>query len=114
LSAARRLRVPLAARAQQSAMPVIGFLDTRSTDVVADRLRGFRQGLKDNGYVEGDNITIMYRWAENRVDRLPELAASWRPELSNGFGWSPFCDTQISCAPPAPFFLPRCCRRLSA
>ena len=66
---------PLAARAQQPAMPVIGFLDSRSPDAVLDRLRGFRQGLKDNGFVEDDNVTILYRWAENQFDRLPELAA---------------------------------------
>ena len=66
---------PLAARAQQPAMPVIGFLDTRSADAIADRLRGFRQGLKDTGYVEGENVAILYRLAENQIDRLPELAA---------------------------------------
>jgi ABC-type uncharacterized transport system substrate-binding protein len=66
---------PLAASAQQSAMPVIGFLDLRSPDTLADRLRGFRQGLKDIGFVEGDNVTGVYRWAENQVDRLPALAA---------------------------------------
>jgi len=65
---------PLAARAQQQ-MPVIGFLDIRSPDAMAGRLRGFRLGLKDNGYVEGDNVTITYRWAENNFDRLSELAA---------------------------------------
>jgi putative ABC transport system substrate-binding protein len=65
---------PLAARAQQS-MPVIGFLDARSPDAMADRLRGFRQGLGESGYVEGDNVTILYRSGENKVDRPPELAA---------------------------------------
>jgi putative tryptophan/tyrosine transport system substrate-binding protein len=65
----------LAARAQQSAMPVIGLLDQRSPDELADRLRGFRQGLRDSGFVEGQNLAIDYRWAENKIDRLPELAA---------------------------------------
>ena len=66
---------PLAARAQQPAMPVIGLLDLRSPDTVGDRLRAFRQGLKASGYVEGENVAIVYRWAENEIDRLSELAA---------------------------------------
>src|SRR5262249_19169122 len=56
-------------------MPVVGFLDSRSPEALTDRLRGFRQGLKEAGYVEGDNVTIFYRWAENQLDRLPLLAA---------------------------------------
>ena len=66
---------PLAARAQQSAMPVIGFLDIRSPDAMAGRLRAFRQGLKDTGYVEGENVAFSYHFADNQTDRLPELAA---------------------------------------
>src|SRR5437867_6956331 len=63
---------PLAARAQQAGMPVIGFLDIRSPDTwMEDRLRAFRQGLKDTGYVERENVAIEHRWAENQVDRLP-------------------------------------------
>ena len=64
-----------AARAQQPAMPVIGWLSSASPDGFTERLRGFRQGLKDPGYVERENVTIEYRWAENQLDRLPELAA---------------------------------------
>jgi putative tryptophan/tyrosine transport system substrate-binding protein len=66
---------PIAAHAQQPAMPVIGLLDQRSPEELADRLRGFRQGLKDAGFVEGENVAIEYRWAENQIDRLPALAA---------------------------------------
>ena len=66
---------PLTARAQQPAMPVVGFLDTRSPDGMTDRLRAFREGLKDSGYVERENVAIEYRWAENQLDRLSELAA---------------------------------------
>ena len=66
---------PFAARAQQSAMPVIGLLHSASSDGTTDQLRGFRLGLKETGYVEGENVAIVYRFAENRIDRLPELAA---------------------------------------
>jgi putative ABC transport system substrate-binding protein len=66
---------PLGARAQQPAIPVIGLLDQRSPDELAARLRGFRQGLRDSGFVEGQNVAIEYRWAENKTERLPELAA---------------------------------------
>jgi ABC-type uncharacterized transport system substrate-binding protein len=66
---------PLAARAQQPALPVIGFLHPTSPEASGSRLRAFRQGLKDVGLVEGENVTIECRWADNQFDRLPALAA---------------------------------------
>ena len=66
---------PIAARAQQAPMPIIGFLSPTSADTNAEYLRTFREALKQTGYIEGRNVTIEYRWAENQMDRLPTLAA---------------------------------------
>jgi len=71
---------PLAARAQQPAMPLVGFLGSASPEVYADRIRAFRQGLKEAGYVEGQNVNIEYRWAEADTGRVPELAARFVEE----------------------------------
>ena len=66
---------PRAARAQQGAVPVIGFMGIDTADVYADRLGAFRQGLKETGFVEGQNVAVEYRWAQGQYDRFPELAA---------------------------------------
>ena len=62
-------------RAQQPAMPVVGFLAPTSPGGNPDQMHGFRSGLKDSGFTEGENVAIEYRWAENQLDRLPALAA---------------------------------------
>src|SRR5262245_64725963 len=64
-------------RAQQATMPVVGFLHSQSPEGFTESLRGFRQGLKDSGYVEGETVAIEYRWADNQIDRLPALAAEF-------------------------------------
>ena len=66
---------PVAARAQQPTMPVIGFLNPASPQPWKDYIAGFRAGLKEGGYLDGQNVTIEFRWAEGHYDRLPEMAA---------------------------------------
>jgi putative tryptophan/tyrosine transport system substrate-binding protein len=66
---------PLTARAQQPAMPVVGFLNVASPDGYRPMVAAFRQGLKESGYVEDHNVAIEFRWAEGRTDRLPAMAA---------------------------------------
>jgi putative ABC transport system substrate-binding protein len=66
---------PLAVRAQQPAMPVVGFLHSASPEGNADRVRAFRTGLKEAGFIESENVAIEYRWADNQIERLPMLAA---------------------------------------
>jgi putative ABC transport system substrate-binding protein len=69
--------LPVAAWAQQPAMPVIGYLNPSTPDGSSDWLRAFRQGLKESGYVEAENVAIDYRWAQNEPDRLTMLAADF-------------------------------------
>lgn len=74
LGVLRSMAISPPAQAQQGAMPLIGFLNSTSPDVVLRRLDAFRQGLSETGYLEGRNLAIEYRWAESQMDRLPELA----------------------------------------
>src|SRR5262245_43936236 len=83
---------PHLARAQQRALPVVGFLHAGSPDNNADRLRALHQGLKDAGYIDGDDVTVHYRWADGHVDRLPMLAADLvrrRVAVLASFGTAP-------------------------
>src|SRR3974377_647144 len=74
---------PLAARAQQSTLPVIGFLNSASPQPFANYVSGFRVGLKQTGYIDDQNVTIEFRWAEGHYDRLPEMAADLvRPQAA--------------------------------
>ena len=66
---------PLAARAQQASMPVVGVLNSETPESQAERMAAFRQGLKESGFVEGQNVAIELHWAKGQYDRLPALAA---------------------------------------
>src|SRR5215831_10389484 len=82
---------PLVARAQQPTMPVLGFLSSGSADAFAHRVRAFHQGLKEAGYVDGENVTTVYRWADGQNDRLPALADQFlrrQPAVIAAFGRS--------------------------
>lgn len=73
---------PVVARAQQTALPVIGFMGSELPDLYADRLRAFRQGLKETGFVEGQNVAVEFRWAQGQYDRYPSSQPSWFADRS--------------------------------
>src|SRR3974390_652669 len=96
---------PLAARAQQPVLPVIGFLSSTSSKGYTPYLAAFREGLREGGFVEGQNVTIEYRWADDHYERLPELAADLvtrRVALIAAAGGSPPALAAKLAAPPIP------------
>ena len=99
---------PLVAQAQQPALPVIGLLDPTSPDTYADLLRAFREGLKDTGYIEGENVAVVYRFAEGQHDRLPELASELtrrRVDVIATFGGAAFAAKAATTTIPIVFGL---------
>jgi putative ABC transport system substrate-binding protein len=75
---------PRVARSQQQALPLVGFVHILSPEIVPQFVPAFRQGLKDVGYVEGQNLAVEYHWAQGRYDRLPDLVAANRREFCCG------------------------------
>jgi len=99
---------PVSARAQQAPMPVIGFLNPTTPEALAEPMRGLRQGLKDAGYVEGENLTIEYRWGDNQAERLPAMAAELvrrgvRLIVATGGGQAPLAAKAATTALPVVF-----------
>src|SRR5258708_33893264 len=93
---------PLAAHAQQPAMPVIGFLSVTAAGEQHHWLAAFRQGLSETGYVEGQNVSIEYRWAEGQYNRLPELAGGLVPRCGGGLGQPASPPPGLAAQPPTP------------